>query len=143
MSSRIKNIINFLLKISKDEFQITLIIYLVFLFLVYLLVGEFKEVFSFNIFNLILMGIVIISGILNMFYEKKTNEYELEKNRHKLQITKKDWVFMFGLGILGAFLIFYKTKELGWLSYIISGILIILISVLVLGENDEESEKNI
>jgi len=132
--------IDFILDINKDVFEISLITYLVFL-----LIEELKEGFISYNFNLnILLGLVIVSGILTIFSKAKTNKHELETNLHESRIresriSKKDWIFIIGLGILGGFLIFYKTKELGWLSLvisIISGILIVLLSVLILEEND-------
>ena len=50
-------------------------------------------------------------------------------------------MFIVALGIVGTVLIFIKTKELGWLSYLISiiaGILIILLSYLILEEDENK-----
>ena len=78
------------------------------------------------------MIIVIIFGVLDVFSENRKVE--------KKNVTKKDYIFIFSLGIIGFFILKYKTNELGWLSWIISsvaGILIILLSILVLEEDDE------
>jgi len=82
-----------------------------------------------------LLGWVILTGIISVLTGKEKEEKEAKE-----EIVFKDYLFIFGLGILGAFLIFYKTKELGWLSYVISaisGLLIILLSIIILREEDE------
>ena len=132
-----------LLKNINSIFSYSLVLYLILL-----LIREFKDV------NLIkkylffknspvekimnwLLGFVIITGIISVLTQKS----EIQK-RTKEKITFKDYIFIFSLGILGGFLIFYKTKELGWLSYVISSIsslLIILLSVIILKEEENES----
>jgi len=119
-------------------------------YLILLLIGEFKDVefiqetlffekspvewFLAGRINW-LLGFVIVTGIISVLSGKP----EILK-RAKEKITFKDYLFIFGLGVLGAFLIFYKTKELGWLSYVISlisGLLIILLSIIILKEEEE------
>ena len=76
---------------------------------------------------------VIIAGILSTFTEQKKQKKE--------KITKKDYIYISILSIAGFIIIFIKTRELGWLSYIISiiaGILIFLLSYLVLEEDENE-----
>lgn len=87
-----------------------------------------------------LLGWVILTGVISVLVGKERKEKELRE-----KIVLKDYLFIFGLGILGAFLIFYKTKELGWLSYVISlisGLLIILLSFIILKEEDESNNRN-
>jgi len=82
-----------------------------------------------------LLGFVIFTGIISVL----TGKPEIQKAA-KEKIKLKDYLFILGLGILGALLIFYKTKELGWIAYvisIISGLLIILLSIIILKEEDE------
>lgn len=84
-----------------------------------------------------LLGWVMLTGVLSVLTGK-----EIEEKEAKEEIVFKDYLFVFGLGILGAFLIFYKTKELGWLSYVISaisGLLIILLSIIILNEDEDET----
>ncbi len=80
-----------------------------------------------------LLVIVILAGILDVFSERPL---------HIRQKTKPfDYIFIAILGILGFTIIKYKTIDLGWLSWLISiiaGILIILLSILVLEEDDNE-----
>ncbi len=81
-----------------------------------------------------LLIFVVIAGILSVFTKQKPQKKE--------RITKKDYIYISILSIAGFIIIFIKTQELGWLSYVISiiaGILIFLLSYLVLEE--EENEK--
>ena len=69
---------------------------------------------------------------MDVFSEQATKEKE--------KIKKWDYVFVFVLGIIGFAIIKYKTVELGWLSWVISviaGVLIILLSMLVMEDEDE------
>ena len=82
-----------------------------------------------------LLGFVIITGIISVLTEKPEIQ---QKGKEKIEL--KDYLLIFGLGILGSVLIFYKTKKLGWISWVISvisGLLIILLSAIILQEEDE------
>jgi len=84
--------------------------------------------------NYILM-IVIICGILDVFSEHKKQKYE--------KPSWKDYTYIVLLGLGGFIIIKLKTAQLGWLSVLISiiaGILIILLSLLVLEEDEDEDE---
>lgn len=86
-----------------------------------------------------LLGWIIITGIISVLIESPEVK-EKNKQGAEVKIQLKDYLLIFGLGILGAGLIFYKTKGLGWISWvisIISGLLIILLSVIILEEDDE------
>ncbi len=117
--------------IINHSFQTMLVLYLVLL-----LLEQIKTGFVSNYLNLnYLLVIVIILGILDVFSEhnfivKKPNKF--------------DYGFIVALGILGFGIIKYKTIELGFLSWIISiiaGILIILLSFLILSEDEKESKR--
>ena len=50
-----------------------------------------------------------------------------------------NYVFLVVAGVAGAGIVFYKTQGMGWISYVVSvvsGVLIVLLSVLVLEEED-------
>ena len=84
--------------------------------------------------NYILM-IVIICVILDVFSEHKKQKYE--------KPSWKDYTYIVLLGLGGFIIIKLKTAQLGWLSGLISiiaGILIILLSLLVLEEDEDEDE---
>ena len=108
-------------------FQTLLITYLVLL-----LVEEIWKGIISNYLNLnYLLIIDIIVGILDVFSEHKEKII-------KEKATKKDYFFVFALGIIGFVIIKLKTVDLGWLSWVISiiaGILIILLSLLILEED--------
>ena len=109
-------------------FQILLVTYLVLLLVEQVWPGVVSVYLNLNYF----LVFVILSGIFDVFSEHE-KKVEQEANW-------KDYSFVFVLGILGFVIIKYKTFELGWLSWLISviaGILIILLSVLVLEENNE------
>lgn len=114
--------------IINNFFQTILITYLVLLLLEQIWIGLVSTYLNLNY----LLIIVILAGILDVFSEHKTPE--------KQNITKKDYIFIIALGILGFAIIKFKTSQLGllsWLISIIAGILIILLSILVLEEDEE------
>jgi len=111
-------------------FQTLLVAYLVLLLAEQIWTGSVLAYLNLNYFLII----VIIVGVLDVFAE-----HEIKKQK----VRKKDYFFVIVLGVLGFIIIKYKTAELGWISWMIStiaGILIILLSTLVL-EEDEEKHK--
>lgn len=114
--------------ILNSTFQYLLIIYLILL-----LIDQFNPIRFLNLNYLLVASLIF--GILSAIFPYK------EESTFTRQNKKQDYFLILGLGILGAILIFIKTKELGWLSYMIStiaGILIILLSYLVLQEEEDE-----
>lgn len=110
-------------------FQVILATYLILLLTEQLWKGSVSLYMNLNYFLIV----VIIAGILDVFSEHPI----IEKRKTDL----KDYLFVIALGILGFVIIKFKTDSLGILSWIISviaGILIILISLLVLDEDEEE-----
>jgi predicted membrane channel-forming protein YqfA (hemolysin III family) len=110
-------------------FQTLLVTYLILL----LIEQIWPSTVSFYINLNYLLIAVIVSGVLDVFskHEKKKQE----------PVTKKDYVFISLLGLAGFLIIKFKTVQLGWLSWVISiiaGILIILLSLLVLEEDEKE-----
>ena len=119
---------NFFVKCNNKIFPYLLITYLL-----CLLVESFKKEYISKFLNLkVLLIIVIVSGILTAF--------ALEKEKGpKEKPTRKDYLFIGALGALGAGLVYWKTKELGLLSVVISivsGALIILLSCLMMGKEE-------
>ena len=110
---------------------------LLFLFLLTLLVREFyPELINSKININWFMIIVIVFGALSILFP--VNQQVPEKK----QTTWKEHLLVIILGIAGAFIIFLKLKALGWLSYVISilgGMIIILLSWLLLNEEEENS----
>lgn len=112
-------------------FQAILITYLALLLVEQLWVGVVSNYLNLNY----MLALVIILGVLDIFSEHRNQEH---KNP-----TKKDYLFIIVLAILGFIIIKIKTAQLGWLSWLISiiaGVLIALLSILVLEEKDNEME---
>lgn len=105
--------------------------YLLIFYLILLLIQEFKpKIIPLNMNYMLVL--VIILGVITVL------TYTPRKKQQKT--TKYDYYLIYALGAIGTALIFIKIKELGWLAYLISiiaGILIILLSKLVLEENEE------
>ena len=105
-------------------FQICLIIFLL-LLLASQFRNEIKEYINLNYF----LAVVIILGIY-VFLRS-------EKQEKRIEIKRSDYYFIFLCGIVGCLIVWYKLKNLGTLSYLISllsGILIITLSFLLLEE---------
>ena len=84
-----------------------------------------------------LLLVVILAGILDVF--------SIKPLVHKSHPTPLDYFFIFFLGVLGFAIIKFKTQQLGMLSWIIAviaSILIILLSVIVLQEDEDEHRDN-
>lgn len=114
-------------------FQVILVTYLVLLLIEQIWSGSVSLYMNLNY----LLIFVILVGILDVFSEHQTPE--------KKKADWKDYLFILILGVLGFAIIKFKTDSLGFLSWIISviaGILIILISILVLEEDEEEFKIN-
>ena len=79
---------------------------------------------------------VIISGAISVLTRKE------EENVEKVDITKKDYLYIGTLGIAGSLIIWYKIKDIGNLAYLISivaGALIVLLSLLLFKEDENDS----
>ena len=108
-------------------FQTLLITYLILLLLEQIYTGFVSTYLNLNY----LLILVIASGILDIFTEKK---------EIKQKVKRKDYLLIYILGILGFLIIKFKTADLNYLSWIISiiaGILIILLSHLILEEDEK------
>lgn len=119
-----------LLSHVKMVFQDLLVLYLILLLAETIWAESVSAYMNLNY----LLGIVIITGIITVLTTK-------EEKRQPEPVTKKDYIMAAIAGIAGAFIIYYKTSEIGALSIIISiisGILIILLSILVLQEDEED-----
>lgn len=74
--------------------------------------------------------------IVNFGFKREVRDSRKSKRGNQI----KRLHFYFCFRNFGAALIFYKTKELGWISYVISlvsGLLIILSSIIILKEEKE------
>jgi len=112
-------------------FETLLVTYLVLLLVEQIWTGTVSNYLNLNY----LLIIVILAGILSVF-----SEHSFIQNKKP---TWKDYLFIAVLGIAGFLIILFKTQQLGWLSWLISiiaGILIILLSLLILDEDENENK---
>lgn len=119
-------------------FQFVLVAYLLTL-LVQELHPPAKEWLNMNYFLLTVILFGAASVLANKDDEKNTVHEPVE-------LTTKDYIFIGFAGITGAVIIWYKTEDIGRLSYLIaalSGILIILLSILVMEDDEEITTNNI
>ena len=111
----------------------------------YLLLVLFETIFKGSVsayldLNYLLIAVIVIgiAAVLSLSGEAEAVKAERLRLRDILIIV------LAGLG--GAAIVWYKTREMGWLSYVISvvsGGLIVLLTVLVWREDgEEESEEN-
>jgi len=118
-------------------FQFVLITYLLML-LIQELYPPAKEWINMNYF----LVTVIIFGAASVLINKDEEESTIIE---PVKLTQKDYIFIISAGIMGAVIIWYKIQAIGRLSYLIailSGMLIILLSILVI-EDDENTNKDI
>jgi len=82
---------------------------------------------------------VIITGVITALTGTGT-----EYRKDKIVSIRNDIIPIICFGVVGAGIVWYQTRDLGWPSYIISpvaGILIVLLTLIVWQEpNEEESE---
>ncbi|TAN57099.1 hypothetical protein EPN15_05550 [Patescibacteria group bacterium] len=117
-----------------EVFKISLLSYLLFYLIEDFFPGFVSGFFSMNI----LLGIVVGSGVFTVVSQKEENQ-EGEKKEAKNKIRALDIVFIVILSVIAGGLIYFKTKDLGKLGLaisIISGIIILLMSILLLMEDD-------
>jgi len=133
MHQKRNNFLWLIQEIIKEIFKVSLISYLLFYLVENFMTGYITDYFNLNI----LLIITIISGILTVAGEKEVGEKE------ERRIKVKDYIFIIILGLVAAGLIFYNIKEIGKLAYlisIVSGIIIVLISILLLKDSFDDKE---
>jgi len=127
--SKIMKGLRLLLEVNRYFFQYSLITYLILLLIE--TVWEKRVSYHLNLNNLLIA--VIISGIITVLSQEKSEREEKKVEK----ITKKDYIPISILGVMGALIVYYKTASIGNLSIpisIISGLLIILLSIIMLRE---------
>jgi len=117
------------LEINQDLFVNFLIAYLILLLIETVWEGSVSSRIRLNY----LLLLVIITGVLSSLTREDAKETSEER------ATKTDYVFVGVMGIAGGVIVWYKTQNIGVLSYVISaisGILIILLSILIIEEEE-------
>lgn len=123
--------IAYLLELNHNLFLTLLVVYL------FLLLAEMIQKGSVSVYMVInyLLIIVIASGIISVLTRSEDVKPE------KVDLTKKDYVYIGAMGIAGASIIWYKIKSIGELAYLIStiaGVLIILLLLLLFEEDEND-----
>jgi magnesium-transporting ATPase (P-type) len=115
-------------------FIILLVTYLVLLLIETIFAGSVSRYLNLNYWLIV----VITTGVITIL-----SRQESEKPKEK-SINKGNIITLVCIGLIGAALIWYKTREIGWLSYLISlagGILIVLLSLLIWQKDEEEESE--
>lgn len=76
------------------------------------------------------IAFVVVFGLLSLFLQPKEQE------------GKKNYFVIFLIGIIGGVYIAVKTKQLGWLSYVVGVVCAVLIIMLSIMLTEEEMENN-
>ena len=121
-------------ELVSEIFKISLLSYLLFYLIEDFFPGFVSSFFSMNI----LLGIVAGSGVFTVVSQKEESK-EGEGKEVKNKIRARDIVFIVILSIIAGGLIYLKTKDLGKLGLAIStisGIIILLMSILLLTEEE-------
>ena len=125
-------------ELVSEIFKISLLSYLLFYLIEDFFPGFVSGFFSMNI----LLGIVVGSGVFTVISQKEEIK-EGEKKEAKNNIKASDIVFIVILSIIAGGLIYLKTKSLGGLGLaisIISGIIILLMSILLVTEDEKDNQ---
>lgn len=123
------------IELNRQLFPMLLVVYLAPLLVEVVFKGRVSSYLNLNY----LLIAVIVVGIIAIL--TSTPETQRVRQRH---LTRRGIRIIIGAGILGATIVWYETKEIGWLSYIISvicGVLIALLSMLVWGGTAEEADE--
>lgn len=121
----------YLSKISFETFNSLLIT-----FLLLLLIDNIWDKSVTDHVNLnYLMFVVLLFGIVSLYGDNSTNNV-------KSKATEKEYIIIAGLGVIGLVIIWSKVNYMGFISYpisIIGGVLIVLLSLLMLENEDTQN----
>ncbi len=111
--------------------------YVLVIFLLVLLIKEFYPIdMTINVNYLLI--ITLFFGIISIVVSKDDKIQKIKE-----EISKRDIALIVGAGMIGTILVYVKTISLGWLGVfisIIAGLLIIILSYLVLSDDEEEDK---
>lgn len=126
--------IRWCLELLRELFLVLLITFLLLILVETIFEGSVSYYVNLN-YLLIILIVVGIAAVLTT-----PGKAEMVKGEH---LTTKSVLMIICAGIGGAAIIWYKTQEIGWLSYVISAVsggLIVLLSMLI-WRGDEEVKK--
>lgn len=113
----------------KIAFQTLLIVYLALL-----LINEFSRLKLINMTTFLI--IVIVLGVISILLPEE------ERKKKPKPKTVYDYALAYVIGIIAGVLVFLKTREMGWLSYVIAVITFLLVILLAdIIYSDEKAEK--
>ena len=84
---------------------------------------------------------VIVTGIITVLTRQEITKPQEKEEKHP---DTGNIIVLICIGVIGAALIWYKTREIGWLSYLISivgGAMIVLLSMLIWQNDGEEKSE--
>ncbi|KCZ70618.1 hypothetical protein ANME2D_02639 [Candidatus Methanoperedens nitroreducens] len=119
------------LELNHEIFSILLATFLLLLLAEIIWTGSISAYMNTNY----LLIIVTVSGAISVITRKE------EEKAEKIELTKKDYLYIGTLGIAGTLIIWYKIKDIGNLAYlisIVSGVLIIMLSLLLFEEDEKD-----
>ncbi len=119
-------------------FSSLLTLYLLLLLIQQILPDAFKPVPIMTNLNYLLLAVIVFGVIHILLHKEEHGEKKAEK------LTGSDYVLIIALSVAGGAIIWYKTQNIGRLSYLISiigGALILLLSIMVLEEDYCETDK--
>jgi hypothetical protein len=131
------NTVTNIIKLNHELFSTLLVTYLILL-----LIENIWETSVSAHLNLNYMLIItILSGVITALTTKEEDVPEPES----VKTTTTEYLFILLAGLAGAVIIWYKTQEIGKISYIISilsGILIVMLSIIVMEEDETDDVTN-
>ena len=136
-----ESIFNSIKQILNTSFQMLLIIFLLILLVQQFYPALIEEYINTNQFLII----ILILGVFTILTKKEDDERYIESEEFDEEPTITYYLFVIFMGILGAFLIWYKLKtmNIGYVTYLISGLGGILIIFLSTSIWDEEARKGV
>ena len=118
-------------------FIILLVTYLVLLLIETIFPGSVSRYLNLNYWLIA----VIATGVVTVLSRQESGTL---KEKDEKTINTGSIITFVCIGLIGAALIWYKTREIGWLSYLISlvgGTLIVLLSILIWQKDGEEESE--
>ncbi len=138
LTSKEKYLIEHVKVILSYVFQTLLV-----LFLVTLLVREFKPTLIDSLINTNwFMIVVIFFGVLSILFSPSYHE----PKETKQGVTSKDIILIFALGVIGGIVLFLKLRHLGLIGNVITilgELIIIMLSWLILTEREDTERQEI
>lgn len=119
-----------------ELFSISLLTYLVLYLLEDFFAGFVTSVLPLNT----VMGVAVVSGIITAAISGDVKEMSPHDAKLQKKIRFRDIAFIVGIGIVAAFLVYYKLRNFGSFAFLIaplSGMIVILMSFMLLTQEEE------